>query len=223
MVQNTSRASPGSLSGGRSTMAEYSQRSRGSMGDVVVMGSTLHSVAAHDRTRPGRDLPEASRLGPVRHIRGLAAHWDRLGSPPTPTRTSRRNQGERGDGSKERAVRIRGPHIALAGSIGTTARDGDLARERAACRHGRDRTRSAPPDAVAVRARLPAAGLAVAVRNRDDPVGRQIAVLSAGAISRELAGARRMAVVVAQRFRGLEPDFGSAVAAVCTADRKSVV
>src|SRR5437667_3111969 len=36
MVQNTRRASPGSLSGGRSTMAENSQRSRGSVGVVMV-------------------------------------------------------------------------------------------------------------------------------------------------------------------------------------------
>src|SRR5947207_1874424 len=35
MVQNTMRASPGSFSGGRSTIAEKSQRSRGSMGVVI--------------------------------------------------------------------------------------------------------------------------------------------------------------------------------------------
>src|SRR5216684_2296704 len=43
MVQNTSRASPGSLSGGRSTIAENSQRWRGSM--AVVMGAALRYPA----------------------------------------------------------------------------------------------------------------------------------------------------------------------------------
>src|SRR2546430_666387 len=43
MVQNTRRASPGSLSGGRSTMAENSQRSRGSVG--VVMAAPLRYSA----------------------------------------------------------------------------------------------------------------------------------------------------------------------------------
>src|SRR5580698_3526460 len=35
MVQTIMRAPPGSFSGGRSTMAEYSERSRGSMGPVM--------------------------------------------------------------------------------------------------------------------------------------------------------------------------------------------
>src|SRR5204863_1129705 len=43
MVQNTSRAFSGSLSGGRSTIAENSQRSRGSVG--AVMGAPLRSFA----------------------------------------------------------------------------------------------------------------------------------------------------------------------------------
>jgi hypothetical protein len=41
MVQNTSRAFPGSFSGGRSTIAENSARSRGIMGG---MNAILNSV-----------------------------------------------------------------------------------------------------------------------------------------------------------------------------------
>src|ERR1700704_4827860 len=52
MVQNASLASPGSLSGGRSTIAEKSQRSRGIMEvDVVVMGRSLRSPATIKRNR----------------------------------------------------------------------------------------------------------------------------------------------------------------------------
>jgi altronate dehydratase len=46
MVQNTSRASPGNLSGGRSTIAEKSQRSRGSIGVVVMEWALLLRSAA---------------------------------------------------------------------------------------------------------------------------------------------------------------------------------
>src|SRR5262249_58350485 len=63
-------------------------------------------------------------------------------------------------------------------------------------------------------ARLPLAGLAVAVRRGDDPMGCEIAVLSAGAIPRVVVCARRMAVVVAERVCRLAADFRSAVALV---------
>src|SRR5690349_21114620 len=43
MVQNTSRVPPGSLSGGRSTIAEYSQRSRGIMW-LVIAGSPSRAL-----------------------------------------------------------------------------------------------------------------------------------------------------------------------------------
>ena len=79
-------------------------------------------------------------------------------------------------------------------------------RARSACRHARD-----------LRARLPAAGVAVAVGRGDHPMGCEIAVLSAGAIPRRFAGARRMAVVVAERLCRLGRDLRSAVAAVLAA------
>src|SRR2546429_10032389 len=43
MVQNTSRAPPGSLSGGRSTIAEYSQRSRGIMCVIAASSGALEA------------------------------------------------------------------------------------------------------------------------------------------------------------------------------------
>ena len=50
--QNATRAPPGSFSGGRSTIAEKSQRSRGNMeGDVVVMGQSLRYPATIKRNR----------------------------------------------------------------------------------------------------------------------------------------------------------------------------
>ena len=57
----------------------------------------------------------------------------------------------------------------------------------------------------------------MAVRRGDHPVGREIAVLSAGAIPRDVARARRMAVVVAERLRRLDADFRSAIAVVLAA------
>src|SRR5579864_7778092 len=42
MVQTIMRAPPGSFSGGRSTMAEYSERSRGSMGPVMAGGTLFN-------------------------------------------------------------------------------------------------------------------------------------------------------------------------------------
>ena len=68
-------------------------------------------------------------------------------------------------------------------------------------------------------ARLPAAGLAVAVRRGDHPVGCEVAVLPAGAVPGDVVCARRMAVVDAQRLRRLAGDFRSAVAAVLAAPR----
>src|SRR5215813_11882292 len=56
MLQNTMRALPGSRSGGRSTMAEKSQRSRGSMGSVIYY---LRGRNAHD-TGGRRNDPAAS-------------------------------------------------------------------------------------------------------------------------------------------------------------------
>ena len=87
---------------------------------------------------------------------------------------------------------------------------------------GRRVERARVPLAVTHRdlcARLPAAGLAVAVGRGDDPVGREIAVLSAGAVPRDVVRARRMAVVDAQCLRRLAADFRSAVAAVLAAPR----
>src|SRR5215472_1424294 len=56
MLQNTMRALPGSRSGGRSTMAEKSLRSRGSMGSVIYY---LRGPNAHD-TGGRRNDPAAS-------------------------------------------------------------------------------------------------------------------------------------------------------------------
>src|SRR5581483_11033995 len=69
MVHTASRAPPGSRSGGRSTMAENSQRSRGSMG-VVMWASRqfpFHSWA-DDRGQRDGDPPSRSGGSPVRHI-----------------------------------------------------------------------------------------------------------------------------------------------------------
>src|SRR5438128_10030771 len=68
MVQNTSRAFSGSLSGGRSTMAENSQRSRGSVG--AGMGAPVRSFAMigpmraliHNRAARAADHPIALPL-----------------------------------------------------------------------------------------------------------------------------------------------------------------
>ena len=85
---------------------------------------------------------------------------------------------------------------------------GGLGGARSTRRHRRD-----------LPARLPVAGLAVAFRRGDDPVGCEIAILSAGAIPRKLVGARRMAVVVAERLCRLAADFRSTVALVRAALR----
>src|SRR6266542_991343 len=56
MVQNTSRASPGSFSGARSTIAEKSQRSRGSMG--LAMGSLFTGASFYQHTPNSTRHPE---------------------------------------------------------------------------------------------------------------------------------------------------------------------
>src|SRR6185437_14088023 len=83
MVQTIMRAPPGNFSGGRSTMAEYSERSRGSMGPV--MAGTLFDfrktkpscggrtmldkpfqrhqfVCVHHRAEGGADTGKSSRM-----------------------------------------------------------------------------------------------------------------------------------------------------------------
>ncbi len=87
------------------------------------------------------------------------------------------------------------------------------------CRATGGRARSPRRHPRHLHARLPVAGLAVAVRGGDDPVGREIPVLSAGAISRVVTCTRRMAVVVAERVCRLAADFRSAVARVRAALR----
>src|SRR5882762_7338481 len=52
MDQNTMRALPGSFSGGRSTIAEYSLRSRGIMG-VDIKGPRLSSAHSRGSGNPG--------------------------------------------------------------------------------------------------------------------------------------------------------------------------
>src|SRR5690349_1761914 len=81
------------------------------------------------------------------------------------------------------------------------------------------RAPSAGAHAVDVHGRVPASGLALAFRSHDDPVGCEIAILPAGAVSRELVCARRMAVVVSQRLCWLAADFRSTVALVLPASR----
>src|SRR5256885_2324206 len=73
MVQNTMRASPGSFSGGRSMIAEYSQRSRGSIGEIgMAIGAPVHWLLWHDKARARRvPLPRLHLLA-LRHIRGRA-------------------------------------------------------------------------------------------------------------------------------------------------------
>src|SRR6187455_1169260 len=76
MVQNTMRALPGSFSGGRSTIAEYSDRSRGIMG----LGMTLLRLHAGSMSRVRGDAQshEAVERGAVfRQIGRLAAPDDR--------------------------------------------------------------------------------------------------------------------------------------------------
>src|SRR6185503_20886830 len=57
MVQNTMRALPGSLSGGRSTIAEYSERSRGIIG--LAMTDVYLVVTDKENVTPSR--PHATR------------------------------------------------------------------------------------------------------------------------------------------------------------------
>src|SRR6266511_209542 len=60
MLQNTIRAPPGSLSGLRSTIAEKSQRSRGSMG--LVMGVSLRCAGMIGRCAATIPVPAVPRL-----------------------------------------------------------------------------------------------------------------------------------------------------------------
>src|ERR1700730_4781207 len=93
MVQNTSRAPPGSLSGGRSTIAEYSQRSRGIMWFAIAGASGALEVwrlaaeaqrhdflGAHHLAECGTD--DAQRpLMEIRAVHGVDAvgnHDDRI-------------------------------------------------------------------------------------------------------------------------------------------------
>src|SRR5262249_31182904 len=63
MVQNTSRARPGSFNGGRSTIAEYSQRSRGIMWLVIVLSSSALEMRRLVAEAERHDLVGAHHLG----------------------------------------------------------------------------------------------------------------------------------------------------------------
>src|SRR5688500_17884586 len=97
----------------------------------------------------------------------------------------------------------------MAGSFGVgadaKAPGGTARRGRATARRHRDidRARSAVDHGRHLCARLPAAGMAMALRRSDHPLGCEVAVLSPGAVPCELACAWRMAMVVAECFRRL--------------------
>src|SRR5262245_34792889 len=58
MVQNTMRALPGSLSGGRSTIAEYSARSRGIIGLAIRECLSIRTFSRHRRrVQPNAQMP----------------------------------------------------------------------------------------------------------------------------------------------------------------------
>src|SRR5712692_11569386 len=97
MLQNATRAPPGSLSGSRSTIAEKSQRSRGNMGLVIgvsllfagMIGRCAAMIHLERRTDSGRRSPllvqtfshlirPLSSVVRVRHIRGSPAREERL-------------------------------------------------------------------------------------------------------------------------------------------------
>src|SRR2546430_7201991 len=83
-----------------------------------------------------------------------------------------------------------------------------------ACRRRPLGGRSARAHDCDLRAPLPAAGPAVAFRQGDAPVGREVAVFSAGAISSELACALGTALEAIERLSQLVGDLRSAVALV---------
>ena len=111
----------------------------------------------------------------------------------------------------------------MAGSFGVGADagvPGGMARRgRATARRHRDidRSRSAVDHRRHLCARLPAAGMAMALRRSDHSLGREVAVLAAGPISRQLARARRMAIVVAECLCRLAGNLRSAIAALLAA------